>query len=155
MKFLLGASSAMLCLALGISSTVLAQDSGNVGTLTLYGKDGETDSNTCRIPMQDGTVVMGKSYGCKNDDYYYFKINTGQPGIIITFGDSPSCSVSAPVYKYLIVGGRGDELNMTAINALAHDGSTNKTVQGHLETFGSPKNGRLYGKLSCVQFSQY
>lgn len=155
MNFSWGASGAMLCLALGFSSMAMAQDSGNVGTLTLYGEGGETDTNTCRIPMQDGRVVMGKSYGCKNDDYYYFKIATGQPGTIVTFGDSPSCSTSQPVYKYLIAGGRGEELNMTAISALAHDGSTNKSVQGRLETFGSPKKGRLSGKLSCVQFSKY
>lgn len=155
MKMLLGAAGAMLWLALGFSSAVSAQGSGIVGTMTLYGKGGETDTNFCKVPMENGRVVMGKSHGCKNDDYYYFSITNGQPGTVVTFGDSPSCLASQPLYKYLIVGGRGDALNMSALKALAHDGSTGQFVQGHLETFGSPRNGRLYGKLSCVQFSQY
>lgn len=142
-------------LMLGVGSMANANVSGKTGTLTLYGAKGESDTNKCQVPMNNGRVVMGKGHGCKNDDYHYFKISLGQPGTIVSFHDSPNCTVSQPTYRYLITGGYDDDVNMTAIQALAHDGSTHKVIQSHLETFGSPRKGRLHGKLSCVVFSQY
>lgn len=142
-------------LLLAVSSMANAQVSGKTGTLTLYGSKGESDTNTCQIPMNNGSVAMGKQFNCKNDTYYHFKISLGQPGTIITFHDSPRCNASEPSYRYLITGSWGDDLNMTALQPLAHDGSTHRLVQSHLETFGPPKKGRLHGKLSCVTFSQY
>lgn len=154
MKLSAGAAGALFLLMSGFTSVASAAP-GDVGTMVLYGEKGESDTNKCQLPMNQGKVVMGNSHGCKNDDYYYFKITLGQPGTIVNFYDSPSCNSSEPAYAYLITGGLDSELNMTAVSDLAHDGSRGKVLQKNLETYGSLKRGRLGGKLSCVVFSKY
>jgi hypothetical protein len=158
-RFLSGITVAVMVMLGSMSAAVASSvaDSGKIGTLKLYGKQGG-ESTTCEIPMNTGSVTFVKNggrYGCKNDEYYFFRITGGQPGTLVTFMDAGKCNYSEPVYHYLITGGRGDELNMTALSKLEHNASTGEVVEGNLETYGSPKKGRLYGKLSCVSFQKY
>jgi len=159
MKCFFSTTAAVLMLGLtgaafADSADLAHSDSGRVGTLTLYGK---TTDNYCEIPMEGQLSLAhrGGLRGCKNDDYYYFNIKNGQPGTVVTFMGAGNCHHREPTYHYLVTGGKGEELNMTTRRDLAHNGSTGEFLEANLETYGSPKRGRLYGKLSCVSFSKY
>ncbi|WP_296260011.1 MULTISPECIES: hypothetical protein [unclassified Pseudomonas] len=122
-----------------------------LGNITLVGKN---PNDTCSFPLEIGKAFSlkdhGKSRGCKNDNYYYFAITGGKPGTLLVFMDAPNCGYSEPTYRYRIVGDEGETLNMSGSRNLAHDGSNGTYLEDHLETAGSPKTGRLGGKLSCV-----
>ena len=150
---LLGGIAAALLLGLGISHTAQASietKAAKAANITLFGK---SEGDKCSF-----TLVKGKQYtmsslssrGCKNDRYYTFQITGGQPGTSVVFMDHPQCAHSQPTYSYLIVGDEEGVLNMTEKRDLAHDGSSGKYLEPHLETYGAPKTGRLGGKLSCV-----
>lgn len=152
-KLVLGGFTATLLIGCGLLNIAHADvnaKAAKVANLTLYGK---SENNTCSFPLERGrqyTMSSVKSRGCKNDDYYFFRITGGQPGTQVVFMDHPQCAHTQPTYAYLIVGDEGDVLNMTEKRDLAHDGSSGEYLEPHLETYGSPKKGRLKGKLSCV-----
>lgn len=143
--------AATLLLGFGMLSVAQASVStkaAKVASITLYGK---SDDNQCSFNLEVGKqYTMKGQHGCKNDDYYYFKITNGKPNTLVVFMDHPQCGHSQPTYEYLIVGDEGEVLNMQNKRELAHDGSSGQYLEDYLETRGAPKKGRLGGKLSCV-----
>lgn len=152
-KLYLGGFATTLLLCLGTINVAQAASESRgakVADITLFGKSA---NDQCSFPLEKGrqyTMNSVKSRGCKNDEYYFFQVTGGQPGTLLVFMDHGQCGHSQPTYQYLIVGDEGEALNMTDKRDLAHDGSSGRYLEPHLETAGAPRSGRLGGKLSCV-----